>query len=358
MATRAKFERCEIAGLAPRPEWWRVRPDEITAAVKGLKKAEVYEIATSAGRLPVWAVAYGPPRAKPGTASWAIGSNSRNVASYKTDERGCQVVVLVCGVHAAEAEAVAGAMNLVALMDTGKDLRGVARPKLADLAAKYRLIILPCVNMDGRAISPDHLRGATEQEFVKASQGVWKDGSAIGYPACKEYWPLPLARVAHPGGYHNADGYNIMHDCSPGDIRTAEARGLLKLVADEQADLVLHLHSHGIGGQVLGAPLLAYPLHVERTHVYKQRVFDALQAAGLRPAPVHKKEQRTGIGLCAACSMASGGLSLTFEQGATADWTFEEMLETFYVAVETFLEWGLKEPFSPREPTARGKTEG
>ena len=49
------------------------------------------------------------------------------MGSYKTDEDGAQVVMLVCGVHGAEAEAVAGAMNLIALLETGVDLRGVAR---------------------------------------------------------------------------------------------------------------------------------------------------------------------------------------------------------------------------------------
>ena len=357
MPAKIRFERCEIPGLVPRPAWWQVRNEEIAAAVKGVKTGEVYEIARSVYGFPVHAVAYGPPRAKPGTATWAIGSNSRNVASYRTSEGNPQVVVLVCGVHAAETEATAGAVNLMALLETGRDLRGKERPGLVELAGRYRLVILPCVNMDGRAVSPDHLRGASMQDFVRASQGAWLDGRNIGYPDCKEYSPLPLDRVAHPGGYPNGAGYNIMHDCCPGDMRTAEAAGVLKLVADEQADLILHLHSHSIGGQVLGASFLAYPLHVVRAHAYKQHVYDALAAAGLRPAPVHPLTQRGGIGLCGACAMASGGLSVTFEQSATAEWSFEEALETFYVALETFLRRGLSEPFSPRALVARGKTE-
>lgn len=358
MPVKLKFERYEIPGLAPRPAWWQVRTEEIIAIVKGVKRGQAYEIAKSACGFPVYAVAYGSPRAKPGTATWASGSNSRNPASYKTDEAGPQVVVILCGIHAAELEPIAGAVNLISLLETGQDLRGQARPKLVELAAKYRLLVLPCVNMDGRAISPDHLRGATEEQVVRASQGVWKDGRLVGYPDCKEWSPLPLARVAHPGGYPNGDGFNIQHDASPAERQTKEAAGLFKLVADEQADLVLNMHSHGIGGQVLGSSLLDYPLHVERTHAYKQRVFDALQAAGLRPAPVHKKEQRGGLGLDAACTMSSGTLAVTFEQSHTADWTFDQALETFYVTVETFLEWGQKEPYSPRRPTARGLTEG
>ena len=356
MAKKPTFSPYEIPGQAKRPAWWQVRVEEITAAVKKVTRGERMQIAASAGGLPVWAVCYGPPRARPGTATWAIGSNSGDPSCYKTDETGPQVVALVAGVHAAEAEAVAGCMNLMALLETGQDLRGVTRPKLVDLAAKYRLAILPCVNMDGRAVSPDHLHGATEEQFRIASQGQWKDGSLVGYPACKKYAPLPLEKVTHPGGYPNADGYNIMHDCCPGDLRTDEARGLIKFMADEQTDLSLHLHSHTIGGQVLGAPLLAYPLHVERSHIYKQRIHDALEVAGLRPAKVYPITQRGGINIVTGCMMASGGLAFVFEQSATAEWTFEESLETFYVTVETCLEWGLKERFSPRLPTARGET--
>jgi len=103
MAAKAKvkFKRYEIPGLQARPPWWPVRVDEITAGVKAARKGEFEQIATSAGGLPVWAVAYGPPRPKPGTATWGSGSNSRNVASYRTNEGNPQVVMLVCGVHAA-----------------------------------------------------------------------------------------------------------------------------------------------------------------------------------------------------------------------------------------------------------------
>ena len=355
---KSEFCRYEIPYISERPLWWQVRCEEINAIVGSVQKGSIRKIATTPDDWPVWAVSYGYPPANPGTATWVSGAGSRNKASYKTNPSGPQIVVLVCGVHAAEAEATAGAVNLISLLETGKDLRGASRPELVKLIGNYRLIILPCVNMDGRAISPDHLRGASDGDFRKASQGIWKDGSPVGYPACKEYAPLPLEQVGHPGGYTNSEGYNIMHDCSPGDIRTPEAKGLLTLVADEQADLVLHMHSHPIGGQILGDTLMAYPLHVERVHQYKQRVFDALELAGLRPAPVHSYEHRTGINLTTACCMSSGGLSPIFEQPTTADWTFDEMLETWYVAVETFLKGGMTERFSPRDAVAKGEKNG
>ena len=182
-----------------------------------------------------------------------------------------------------------------------------------------------------------------------ASQGVWESGEAIGYPDCKEYAPLPIDEVSHPGGYPNGDGYNIMHDIAPGSLRTEEARGLLALVADEAADLVVHFHSHSVGGLVLPPPMLSYPFLARRTASYAVRIHDALDQAGLRPSAIHPAEARTGINLITACQIASGGLSLCFEQPAVAEWSFDEMLETFYLVVETLLEWGLEEPFAPRD---------
>ena len=151
MTSASKFERSDFPGLQPRPDWWRVRPEEIDAAVGSVAAGEVAKIAITPGGQNVWVVAYGAPRAEPGTGTWAIASNSGTVDAYKTDPDGPQVVVLVGGVHGAEPEATAGAMNLISLMETGKDLRGMDRPGLIDLVEKYRLVILPCVNMDGRA---------------------------------------------------------------------------------------------------------------------------------------------------------------------------------------------------------------
>jgi hypothetical protein len=107
--------------------------------------------------------------------------------------------------------------------------------------------------------------------------------------------------------------------------------------------------------RALGPAYFAYPLHVTRTVAYMQRLHDAVAAANLRPAPVMPAGSRGGLNLNVGCAMASGGLAITVEQPAIKEWTFEEMLQTFYVVVETFLENGLKEPFSPREQIYREK---
>lgn len=342
------FQRFPTPGLAPRPSWWKVRPDEITSIVKSVKKGTYTPIATTPGGLPVWAVIFGGTPPKQGTSTWSSGADSGSPQTYDTHSvSGKQVVMLLCCVHGAEPESVAGSVNLITLLETGKDLLGESHPHLVDLISKYRLIIVPCLNMDGRSVSPDHLKGISDTLFVRASQGIWKNGSTIGYPACKGFQPLPMDKVTHPGGYVNALGYNLMYDVVPGQMQN-EGKGLFDLAAKEQVDLMLNMHSHEIGPRVMGASYLSYPLNIKRTREYQQLVHDALDKAGLRPTEVLPENSRSGINLNTALTICSGGLAMTFEQPTAAGWSFEESLKIYYMTVETLLENGLKEPFSPR----------
>ncbi len=341
------FPRFQTPGLVERPAFWKVRPDEITAIVRSVKKGKYEQIATTPGGFPVWAVIYGGTQAKQGTSTWASSADSRNLEAFYTHANGPQVVMVVCCVHGAEPESTAGSVNLITMLETGKDLTGYTDPHLLELISKYRLIILPCVNMDGRSVSPDHLKGVDDTTFVRASQGIWKDGRTIGYPQCKGFQPLPMDKVEHPGGYVNALGYNLQYDVVPGHLQN-EGKGLLDLAAREQADLMLNMHSHQIGARVMGAGYLDYPLHVQRTREYQQLVHDALENAGLRPNPVLPENSRSGINLNTAFTIVTGGLALTFEQPTAAGWTFDENLRIYYTTLAAFLENGLKEPFSSR----------
>ena len=348
------YPRYEIPGLVDRPDWWQVRVDEVERIVAAARKGQAQQFATSPLGYAVHALAYGHDTPAPGTATWA--SASGDVTPYKTREQP-QSILLLCGMHGAEPEAVAGAVNLISLLETGKDLRGQERAGIVQLASHYRLIIVPCLNPDGRHVSPDHLRGASQDDFRRASQGYWSDGSLIGYPVCKKHHPLPMEKVGHPGGYPNALGFNIQHDSCPGLVFTDEARGLFRLIHEEQTDLLINMHSHGMPPRALPPSLCSYPLHAARTASYLQRIADDLDAAGLRPAPVMDAKGRSAIGVNTACAQISGGLAVTFEHPTIEDFSFDEILEIFYVTVECFLRHGLEEPFAPREAVMRGRTE-
>ena len=240
-----RFKPMEIPNQEPRPAFWRVRPQEIVDLCERASKCSRKEIIarTPLGH-PVYALFYGDFNDAPPQTNWSAGSSSTTWRNYLGDPPPAkETFLLLAGVHGAEAEGVAAAVNLIQCLETGADFRGDPYRELVNLISHYRFIVVPCVNMDGRSLSPDHLRGANWHDFRAASQGVWKDGSLIGWRGSKAWFPLPLDKVSFPGGYPNGDGYNIMHDATPGDIRTAEARGLLRLAARWRVDAVLNAHS-------------------------------------------------------------------------------------------------------------------
>ena len=248
-----RFKPIELSGLEPRPDFWKVRPQEIIDICERATKCSRKEIiAHTPLGYPVYALFYGDFNDTPPQTNWSAGASSTTWKNYMGNPPPAkQTFLLLAGVHGAEPECVAGAMNLIQELETGRDFRGKTHRELIDLIAKYRFIIVPCANMDGRAISPDHLRGVAWHDFRAASQGTWKDGSLVGWRGSKAWFPLPLDKVSYPGGYPNADGYNIMHDATPGDIRTAEARGILNLVARWRArerDLRPHQRGDTHGG--------------------------------------------------------------------------------------------------------------
>ena len=365
-----RFKPFEVPGLEPRPDFWKVRPGEIVELCERATKCSRKEVIchTPLG-YPVYALFYGDFNDAPPQTNWSAGQGSTTYRNYYGRKQGgVQTFLFIAGVHGAEPETVAAAVNLIQMLETGSDLRGRKDPALTDLVGKYRFIVVPCVNMDGRAISPDHLRGIDWVTFRKVSQGTWKDGSLIGWRGSKAWFPLPLDKVSYPGGYPNADGYNIMHDAAPGDIRTEEAKALLKLAARWRVDAVLNGHSYEHEPSVLQPSAIDYPEKLARARDIRYRCNLALHKAGIMKAvPKPPSEDRypgPGININNVFALASGALTLTLECTVSYDkadkpqanskptrtYTFDEMLETTYVVLKAFLAAGLEAPFVNRGP--------
>ena len=348
--------------LGPRPDFWKVRPDEIAERCRTVTRGRSEVIARTPLRHPVYAVFYGDFSEPPPQTNWSAGASSTTWRNFVGDRKdGKQTFLFVAGVHGAEAETVAGAMNVIQLLETGRDYRGKADPVLTDLVSKYRFIVVPCGNMDGRAISPDHLRGLDFHDFRVASQGAWKDGSLVGWRGSKAWFPLPLDRVSYPGGYPNADGYNIMHDAAPGDIRTAEARALLKLAARWRVDAVLNGHSYEYAPSILPPSSLDLPAKAERGLDIRLRVNRAIHAAGLTAREPTRGAARPSHNLNTMFALSSGALALTLESSVSFDrplkppkvqpartYSFEELMEPTFIALREFLADGLERPFLDR----------
>lgn len=347
------FAPWKVQGLEPRPDYWRVRPDEIIAACESVRRGRDEVIATTPGGFPVHAVFYGDFSDPPPQTNWSAGSSSTTTMSYFRRSGQLPTVFWCSGIHGAEAESVAFAVNLIALMEHGQDLLGRKHERLRELLQHYRLIIVPCVNMDGRSISPDHLRGVPDDEFRKISQGIWLDGSPVGWRGSKEYFPLPLDRVAYPGGYPNADGFNIMHDACPGHIRTAEAKALLRLVERNYVDLVINGHSCECEPFMLPPSEFNYNSHVERGKRASDAVNLALFKAGLRTTPGTGLRSGREVNLNNLFVLASGALALTLECTVWHGLSFEQILDTNFITLETLLESGLQDPFVDRKALLR-----
>ena len=119
-----KFKPFEIPNLEPRPDFWKVRPNEIIDVCKSVKRGHSEIIATTPGGFPVYAVFYGDFTEAPPQTNWSAGSSSTTYKSYVGDKPDKQTILFCAGIHGAEAECVAAAVNLIQMLETGKDFRG------------------------------------------------------------------------------------------------------------------------------------------------------------------------------------------------------------------------------------------
>ncbi len=347
------FEPLVIDYLESRPSWWRVRPAEIMEICRQTSKGTSRIITETPGGFPVYAVFYGDFSDRKPQTNWSAGSSSGHPELF-TGENKPQTFLWCSGIHGAEAESVAAAVNLIQLLETSTDFLGRRHPRLVELLKNYRLIIVPCANMDGRSISPDHLRKAAYRDFRHASQGSWLDGSLIGWLGSKEHFPLPLDKVAYPGGYPNSQGYNIMHDASPGNIRTAEARAILNLVEKYAVDFMLNAHSCENEPVLLAPCEVNYSANLQREMELFREVNEALFKAGLRSQGVPETPRcSTSVNLNTLIPLVSGGTAMTLECCVSLDYTFEQMMDANFVALETLLESGLRKPLADRKNSLR-----
>ncbi len=348
-----RFPQSEYGGQAPRPSWWRCRPEEIADVCLGVKKGRCEVIGQTAAGFPLFAVFYGEFNdGGPRQSTWAASSSSDAYECYYGQPEK-QTIVWATGFHGAEPEGVVASLNMIQLLETGKDLRGRTYPQLLELLPQFRIIFLPCVNMDGRAISPDHLQGTDKVTFRKACQGEWPDGQPIEWRESKRYFPLPLDRVKHPGGYPNAEGFNIMHDATPGNIRTPEARAMLALIERYGADFFFNGHSCEGKPFMIMPSEINYQTHVERGIALADAVNARLVEAGLRSGMPKKAATRT-INFNNLVSLTSGGLALSIELNSWAE-SFDDMIEPNFIALEVILESARKEPLADRAALLRGK---
>lgn len=132
-------------------------------------------------------------------------------------------------------------LNLISILETGVDLKGDANEALYNLSEKVNILIIPCMNPDGRSrIEFDSMVGKTFKELRYYNQGTWKDGSLCGWPECKKIHPMK-GHCEFMGAYFNDDGVNLMHDDFFGK-KAAETQLLFDAADEYSPDFTILLH--------------------------------------------------------------------------------------------------------------------
>lgn len=231
------------------PAFWVSTVDEVNAFLeKTVKKGKLELIGKTAGNRPIYAVKYGRGRQGKGTTTFSGSLSYGNIKAYRGDDNDKTVYLSMAGVHGGEFEGIVGLVNLISVLETGKDLRGKEWPKLTEAASRLnRIIIIPIVNADGRIRIPlrmEAYRGTDNTVAEFFSTGGKADGTLIGWPQVKEFIPFNYAKNGFPGGYPNDNGYNLQHDNFFGK-KQPENQALFDLTELEKPDLILNLHTGG-----------------------------------------------------------------------------------------------------------------
>ena len=364
------------------PPFWVSTLDEVAAFLeRRIRVGHVEAIGTSAGGRPIRAVVYGRPRQGRGTTTFSGSLGYGNVRAYRGPDHEKTVYLAMAAVHGGEFDPIVGIVNLLSVLETGKDLRGKEWPEITAAAAKLgRLILIPIVNQDGRARIPlrmeAHREGAAGyvvHEYLNT--GGNPDGTLLGWPQVKEFIPLDFARTAFPGGYPNDAGVNLQHDDFLGR-RQPETQALFDLAARERPDLILNLHT-GVGTndyfmrvhRPAGEPAL-----VPTFEAFFKRVHTGLALNGLQSTKDPKVEANPArapqgaYNLDTALNFHCGALSMTIESPShgysgknrageparqTPDTILDAQLVCHQEAMKFLVETGGRARWTPAPPYAK-----
>jgi len=134
------------------PPFWQSSVSEVSSFLqRSIRKGRVETVGTTAGGRPMQAVFYGTPRQGKGTTTFSGALGYGDIRAWIGPDSDRKVYLAMSGVHGGEFEGIVGAVNLLSVLENGKDLRGHAWPDIATAAQRLdRLIVIPITNVDGR----------------------------------------------------------------------------------------------------------------------------------------------------------------------------------------------------------------
>lgn len=303
------------------PDFWVNTNEDVNKyLLKKVRKGKVEIIGVSAGGRPIYSVSYGKSRQWGGTTTFSGSLGFRNVEAYRGPDHDKKVYLGLSGVHGGEFEGIVGTINLISIIETGKDLRGVEWPEITKVVKQIdRLVLIPIVNPDGRARVPIRMqkyRDGNHLVHEYLNTGGNPDGTLIGWPQVKSLIPLDFNRPGFPGGYPNDAGVNIMHDDFLGNIQP-ETRALLNITAKEKPDVTINMHT-GADYMFLLRPFAEMELQPVFDSIYRH-VHSRLASEGLlRTRNIEEESNPAKVkmgkfNLDGALNLHSGTLSIVVE---------------------------------------------
>ncbi len=266
------------------PSFWISSYDDVSNFLtKIVRKGKVEVIGTSAGGRPVRAVLYGNPRQGKGTTTFSGSLGFGDVRAYRGPDHDKTVYMGMASVHGGEFEGIVGMVNLISVIETGKDLRGREWPGISAIVSRIdRLILIPIVNPDGRVRIPLRMELFRGTDFTVAeylNTGGNAEGKITGWPQIKEFIPMDFSKPGFPGGYPNDAGVNIQHDDFFGK-RQPETQALFDLTEREKPDLIINLHTGAVYMRMdrpLGEPALHQAFDTLFRYVHSELGLKGLQ---------------------------------------------------------------------------------
>ncbi|MEA1996612.1 MAG: M14 family zinc carboxypeptidase [Gemmatimonadota bacterium] len=345
------------------PEFYKTTVEDVESVIRSVKKGSVRLEAVSPGGRPVYSVSYGEMDPYERTANFQSAALSHSPEAFARKAPGAKpVFMVVSGVHGHEFETVVGALNLIRIMETGRDFRGRAWPELAEKAARYRVVIMPCCNPDGRARVPKNsFVGLPADTMTYYGQGTRADGTMYRWPFVKEYQPM-VADIGFLGGYHNDQGVNIQCDDMFFPL-AEETKAILRLAKLEAPDCVVNLHSHEPRGEFLISDFVP-PAMKARNKEIADRYLEVMEKEGVPACTFKRSGDRPAtwaLDLTDALYHVSGALSMTFEgphgcsDAPEFEIGYEGILDTHLIMYREMIRIGL-EPggFRGKEGVPRG----
>ena len=311
------------------PEFWKGNVGDVENVLSKVKKGKIHTICKTAGGREMKMVEYGEKYEFDRKANYssAMGGRKKECYADKTGDNYKPCVLLLGAVHGGEFEGTVALNNFISLIETGVDLAGNRNDELVKSIEGVHLLIVPCVNLDGRArLKLETFAGMNFEDFRYYSQGTWKDGSLCGWPGCKQVHPLK-DQCDFLGGYFNDDGVNIMHDNFFKPM-AEETKALLRLADEYVPDMTIMLHGGSNCRQFFFAVDYVPNFVYNRIHELQGEVVKTCVKRGADPEQFNNRpvprnnyhaDPEPSYNICSAWTALCGEVCVTYESNQALD---------------------------------------